>query len=271
MDQPTLVARAARLRALHTPGDPLVLPNAWDAASGRAVVAAGFPVVATSSSAVGASLGWGDGEKTPPDEMFAAVWRIARSLDEVAPAAAAAAAAQAAGGPGVPLTADLEGGYGLPPDDFVRRMLEAGAVGCNLEDSDHSGAAVLRDPAEHASYLAAVRAAARAAGVDIVLNARVDVFLRQVGEPTERAGLAVERGKRYLAAGADCIFPFGVREEADITAMIEALDGPLNVILVPGAPPLARLRELGVARVSFGGRLQRATIEELKLQLQSIA
>src|SRR5919201_6650448 len=100
MDQPTLVVRAARLRALHTPGEPLVLPNAWDAASGRAVVAAGFPVVATSSSAVGASLGWGDGEKTPPDEMFAAVWRIARSLDEVAPTAAAPAAAQGAGGAG---------------------------------------------------------------------------------------------------------------------------------------------------------------------------
>jgi 2-methylisocitrate lyase-like PEP mutase family enzyme len=246
-----LAAHADRLRALHHASEPLVLPNVWDAASARAVVEAGFPVVATSSHAVADSLGWADGQRTPTDEMFSAVARIARVVE-------------------VPVTADLEGGYGLSAEEFVARMLAAGVVGCNLEDTDHSSSGVLLDPVRHADYLAAVKAAGRAAGVDIVLNARVDVFLRQVGEPAERARLAIERARHYVQAGVDCVFPFGIREEADIQAMLRALDCPLNVIALPGVPPTARLRELGVARISFGGRLHRAAQSELQRQLQSI-
>jgi 2-methylisocitrate lyase-like PEP mutase family enzyme len=252
METAELAQRAERLRELHRPRQPLVLPNVWDAASARVVVEAGFPAVATTSSGVSACLGWADGQHTPPDEMFAAVGRVARVVD-------------------VPLSADLEGGYGLPPDEFVRRMLAAGAVGCNLEDTDHSGAGPLRDPAVHADYLAGVKAAARAAGVNIVLNARVDVFIRQVGDPSERVQVAIERGRRYLEAGADCIFPFGVRDEATISALVEGIPGPLNVFAAPDAPPLARLAELGVARVSFAGRLHRSAMAHLQHEVQTIS
>src|SRR5437762_2732032 len=157
-----LAERAEQLRALHHAAEPLILANAWDAASARAVQEAGFPAVASTSSGVSASLGWADGQHTPADEMFGAVARMARVLD-------------------VPLTADLEAGYGLEPEVLVRRMLDAGAVGCNLEDTDHSTRG-LRDPAAHAEWLSAVKRAARAQGVDIVLNARVDVFIRQGAE-----------------------------------------------------------------------------------------
>ena len=252
MDTADLARKADILRGLHRRGQPLVLANVWDAASARVVVEAGFPAVATTSSGVSASLGWADGEHTPPDEMFAAVARVARTLD-------------------VPLSADLEGGYGLAPEDFVRRMLSAGAVGCNLEDTNRAGDAPLKDITAHAAYLRAVKAAARAAGVDIVLNARVDVFIRQVGQPSERVQLAIERGKRYLEAGADCVFPFGVRDEASISALVEGLPGPLNVFAAPEAPPLARLAELGVARISFAGRLHRSAMAHLKEEVEAIS
>jgi 2-methylisocitrate lyase-like PEP mutase family enzyme len=195
-----------------------------------------------------ASLGWADGEHTPPEEMFAAVGRVARVIE-------------------VPLSADLEGGYGLAPDEFVEKMLRAGAVGCNLEDTNHAGGEPLKDLSSHAGYLREVKAAARSAGVDIVLNARVDVFIRQVGEPSERVRLAVERGRRYLEAGADCVFPFGVRDEQSIAALVEGIPGAVNVFAAPDAPPLARLAELGVARVSLAGRLYRSAMAHLKEEL----
>jgi 2-methylisocitrate lyase-like PEP mutase family enzyme len=247
-----LAQQAEELRRLHRRGDPLVLPNVWDAASARVVLEAGFPALATTSSGVCACLGWADGEHVPPDEMFAAVARIARVVD-------------------VPLSADLEAGYGLSPEELVRRMLAAGAVGCNLEDTDRSGAGPLRDPSAHADYLEQVKAAARAAGVDIVLNARVDVFIRQVGEPSERVQLAIERARRYLEAGADCVFPFGVRDEASIAALVEGIPGPLNVFAAPDAPPLARLAELGVARVSLAGRLHRSAMAHLRQEVEAIS
>src|ERR1700730_12408318 len=133
-----LAEAAEQLRALHSGPTPLVLPNVWDAASARAVVEAGFPVVATTSSGVSASLGWADGERTPPDEMFAAVERIARAVD-------------------VSVTADIEGGYGLSPEDIVQRMLAVGAVGCNLEDTDHRTGTTLLDARTQADRLAAVK------------------------------------------------------------------------------------------------------------------
>jgi 2-methylisocitrate lyase-like PEP mutase family enzyme len=249
----SLPERAERLRALHTPGQPLVLPNVWDAASAKVVVEAGFPALATTSSGVSAALGWADGEHTPPAEMFAAVARIARTLE-------------------VPLSADFEGGYGLPPDDFVRRMLQAGAVGCNLEDTNRAGGtAPLRDVDSHVEYLRAVKAAARAAGVNIVLNARVDVFIRQVGEPSERVAMAVDRARRYLQAGADCIFPFGVRDESAIVELVKGIPGPVNIFAAPEAPALARLAEIGVARISLAGRLHRSAMAHLQHEVQTIS
>ena len=170
--------------ALHRnrlPGDPLVLPGPWDAASARVFAEAGFPALATPSAGVAAALGHEDGH-TPADEMFAAVARIVRAVD-------------------VPVSADVEGGYGLAPKELVERLLEAGAVGCNLEDSADG---VLKDPHQHAEWLAEVRAAA---GDRLFLNARVDTFVRGVTDP-ERA---IERAALYVAAGADCVYPIGAR------------------------------------------------------------
>ncbi|MFJ8581193.1 isocitrate lyase/phosphoenolpyruvate mutase family protein [Micromonospora sp. NPDC093277] len=227
-----LSQRAAALRALHRPGDPLILPNAWDAGSARAVAAAGFPAVATSSGAVAEALGHADHEATPAGEMFAAVARIAAAVP-------------------VPVTADLERGYGLRPAELVDRLLATGAVGCNIEDSDPR-TRELCDVEEQADLLAGVRAAAREAGVDLVLNARVDVHLRAYGPPAGRLAEAVRRARRYRAAGADCVYPIVLADPAAIRALVAEADAPVNVFARPGAPAVAELAALGVARISFG-------------------
>ncbi|MFG3699972.1 isocitrate lyase/phosphoenolpyruvate mutase family protein [Micromonospora sp. NPDC047620] len=229
----TLAGRAAALRALHRPGDPLVLPNAWDAGSARRVAAAGFPAVATSSSAVAESLGHADGEATPPGEMFAAVARVARAV-------------------AVPVTADLERGYGLRPAELVERLLDAGAVGLNLEDSDPRTGGLV-DAGEQADLLAAVRAAADVIGVPVVLNARIDVFLRPAEDLAGPLDEAARRAARYLAAGADCVYPILLADPAALSSLVEAVPGPLNALARPGAPAVSELAALGVARVSYGG------------------
>ena len=183
---------AAALRGLHVPGDPLVLPNAWDAATARAVAAAGFPAVATTSSGVAESLGYEDGEETPADEMLAAVRRISRVVD-------------------VPVTADLEGGYGLDPADLAQRAVAAGAAGLNFEDTDHANAPRLHDIAAQAERIGALKAAQ-----DLVVNARIDVFLN--GGPVAEG---LERARAYADAGADCVYPIGIVDEATIAAFVE--------------------------------------------------
>lgn len=233
-----LAVRAAALRTLHRPGDPLILPNAWDASSARQVAAAGFPAVATSSSAVAEALGHADGEATPPGEMFAAVARLARAV-------------------AVPVTADLERGYGLRPAELVERLLDAGAVGLNLEDSDpRTGRSV--DAGAQADLLAEVRAAADAAGVPVVLNARIDVFLAGGGEPAALLPEAVRRATRYLAAGADCVYPILLADPAILSELVAAVPGAVNALARPGAPTVPELAALGVARVSYGGGLYAA-------------
>ncbi|HLZ31053.1 MAG TPA: isocitrate lyase/phosphoenolpyruvate mutase family protein [Chloroflexota bacterium] len=247
------LARAAeQLRALHAGPEPLVLPNVWDAASARAVADAGFPAVATTSSGVSAALGWPDGEQTPADEMFAAIFRVARSVD-------------------VPVTADIEGGYGLSPEEVVQRLLDAGAVGCNLEDTNHGTGAGLVDASGQADRLAAVKRVARAAGVNIVLNARVDVFLRQAVPGQTPIEEAIRRGRLYVDAGADCVFPIGAPDEGAIAALVDGIPGPINVIAgFRGAPGQARLRELGVRRISYAGGLHRVVFAELKRRVAAI-
>jgi 2-methylisocitrate lyase-like PEP mutase family enzyme len=223
-----LSAQADALRALHRPGNPLVLRNAWDAASAKALVA-DAPALATTSVGVAQSLGYDDGGHVPADLAFAALARIVGAVD-------------------VPVTADCEAGYGLEPAAFVEGLLGAGAVGCNLEDTDHATGG-LRDPGEQAVFLAAVKDAGRAAGVDLVLNARVDVHVRG---STLDDGLV--RARAYREAGADCVYPIFCHEEEGIAAYVEAV-GVMNVAIHPAAPSLARMGELGVARASFGGGL----------------
>ncbi|HEY7875446.1 MAG TPA: isocitrate lyase/phosphoenolpyruvate mutase family protein [Actinomycetota bacterium] len=234
-DRTQLAEKAAALAALHVPGDPVVLPNAWDVTSARAFVKEGFPAIATSSSAVARSLGFQDGEDTPPDEMFAAIARMTGAVD-------------------VPVTADIERGYGLEPEEIVARLLDAGAVGCNLEDSHPpTGEAIAKDT--QAEWLGRVRAAASSAGVDVVLNARVDVFLKEWGAPDERLADAIARGTAYFEAGATCVYPFGLPSPSEIEEYVRAVNGPINAVFLPDGPPLSDLAAAGVARVTFGGGL----------------
>ncbi|MFJ2767437.1 isocitrate lyase/phosphoenolpyruvate mutase family protein [Streptomyces sp. NPDC087300] len=228
------------LRALHhdrAPGDPLVLPGPWDAASARVFEEAGSPALATPSAGIALSLGYEDGQ-VPPDEMFAAVARITRAVS-------------------VPVTMDAEAGYGLGAGELVDRLLEAGAVGCNLEDS-HGGheAGVLRDPQEQADWLARVRAAA---GDRLVINARVDTFVRGVTDP-ERA---VERARLYVAAGADCVYPILAPVEA-IPALRAGVEGPLNLLARAGGPSPQELGELGATRITFGPGLLHRSMSALR-------
>ena len=246
-----LAGLAHQLRALHHGTEALVLPNAWDAASARCVAEAGFAAVATTSSGMSAALGFPDGQGTPMDEMFAAIARITRVVD-------------------VPVTADIEAGYGLPPEAIVERLLEAGAVGCNLEDTDHAAGRTLRDPEDQAHFLSEVKRAARVAGVDIVVNARVDVFVRRHTETSADIEEAIARAQRYLEAGADCVYPILVHEEASIAALVEGIPGPVNMYAMAGAPDVRRLAEVGVRRISLAGRLHRAAMTDLQRRLGAI-
>jgi len=224
------VTRAADFRAMHRAPPLLVLPNAWDVASARAL--AGLPgcrALATSSAAVARSLGWEDGEQTPVGEMLRVVERIAAAVD-------------------LPVTADLEAGYGDPPGTAAA-ALAAGAAGMNLEDSR---AGELLPVEEQLAILRAVRSAAP----ELVVNARVDVFVSGDGDPAA----AIERGNAYLAAGADCVYPIAAPLEL-AGALAAGIDGPVNILVPAGDPPLAELERAGVARVSFGSGLARAALD----------
>ncbi len=252
-------AAAAGLRAMHSGPQPLVLPNVWDPVSARAFADAGFAALATSSSAVAASLGYRDGA-TPADEMFGAIARITRSVS-------------------VPVTADIENGYGLSAAELVLRLAEVGAVGCNLEDSDPSTRA-LTDPERQADFIAAVRAES---GSELVINARIDVYVRPPAADRARAGAlgagdvdaealdaAVERADAYLAAGSDCVYPI-LAPRAALPQLVSRIDGPVNAMYVPGGPSLAALASFGVARITFGGGLHAQLTRELRDMAGSLA
>lgn len=230
------ITAAEALRALHhgRPTEhPLVLPGPWDAASARVFEEAGFPALATPSAGIAAALGYEDGQ-TPADEMFAAVARIARAVS-------------------VPVSADVEAGYGLPAKELVARVLETGAVGVNLEDSDAEHG--LRDPREQADWLAAVR---EEAGHRLVVNARVDTYLRG-----GRLADAVERALLYVAAGADCVYPI-MAPPGDLPQLREAgVEGPVNYLARPGDPSFAELGRLGATRITFGPGLLHRSLSHL--------
>lgn len=236
----------ARLRSLHVPGDPLILPNAWDAASAKAVVKAGFPVVATGSAAVADVLGYPDHQGAPAEEMFAAIARMVRVVD-------------------VPVTADIEAGYGLPAGELAERLATVGVAGVNLEDTDHAGTGLV-DTAEQAGYLAALRAA-----TDLVINARVDSF---IGASDPRAVLpdAIARARAYLDAGADCVYPILLADQELLGEFVEAVrPAPVNAVYMPGGLSLEVLRAAGVARVSFGPGLFRLGQSQLDRTLADLA
>lgn len=216
------------LRSLQVPGRPIVLPNAWDPPSARALADAHFPVIATSSAAITATLGREGPEALSAEEMLAFVGRIVAAV------------------PGTPVTADLESGYGLPAEEIAERARAAGVAGLNLEDSDHASGG-LRPVAEQAARLADLRAAAP----DLVINARVDAT--DVGD-------GVERARAYRAAGADCVYPIWAAEPADVAAYVEAAEIVNIMIRAVGTRELA---SLGVARISFGAQTQRWALDAM--------
>ena len=236
-------AKAEALRELHVPGDPLLLLNAWDAASAVVIARAGARAIASSSAAAANALGYADGQQLTREQMLGAVAAIAGAVD-------------------LPVTADMEAGYGDEPEAAAataRGVVEVGAVGLNMEDLSDGDEDLL--PIERfIAKIAAVRAVGDETGIPLVLNARTDVFLGQVGDPATRLERAVERGRAYLAAGADCIFVPGVIDPGVITALVQGIDGPVSVLAVPGSPPLTELKALGVARISTGSGPYRAAL-----------
>jgi 2-methylisocitrate lyase-like PEP mutase family enzyme len=254
-----MTTAVARLRAMHSGPQPLILPNVWDPVSARVFADAGFAALATSSSAMAHTLGYQDGA-TPGDEMFDAIARIARSVD-------------------VPVTADVESGYGLSAAGLVLRLAECGVVGCNIEDSNPA-TRTLTDQDRQADYVAAVRAEA---GQELVINARVDVYVRPPAADRARDGTlsagevdaeaieaAVARGNAYLGAGADCVYPI-LAPAVALRALVSRIDGPVNAMYRPGGPSLAELAAFGVARITFGGGLHAEVTRYLKDKAGALA
>jgi len=228
--------RARHFRRLHDQR-PLVLPNAWDAGSARLIEVAGASAIATTSAGVSWAHGRRDGQTLRREEMIRAIRYIVQAVS-------------------IPVTADVEGGYGSgsPCDvaETVRAVIDAGAVGVNLEDSPGVDEQLLVTPEVHAERIRAASDAARAVGGDLVINARTDVYLFEVGEPVTRFDAAVQRARIYRAAGADCVFVPGVVDAGIIAALVRVVDSPLNVMAAPDAPSVSHLGQLGVARISVG-------------------
>ncbi|MEO7072539.1 MAG: isocitrate lyase/phosphoenolpyruvate mutase family protein [Rhodanobacter sp.] len=239
MDIETQIDRAHRLRRMHDRTQLLLLPNAWDAGTARLFEQRGFAAVATTSGGMAWSLGYADGEQVPLAQVLQAVARITRACS-------------------VPVTVDFEGGYGLTPYEVaasVLAVIEAGAVGINLEDG-LPGHGPLRPIDSAAARIAAARTAATTSGVPLVINARVDLWLHADDQPGgARLREAVQRAQAYLAAGADCVYPIGLRDVDTLADFILAIDAPVNVAAGPGMPSVEELARIGVARVSTATRL----------------
>jgi 2-methylisocitrate lyase-like PEP mutase family enzyme len=246
--------KAELFRSLHTGREVLVLPNVWDVASARIIEECGFPAIATTSAGIAFSLGYADGEKIPKEEMFAAVGRIARAVK-------------------VPVTADVEAGYGDRPEDAAitaRAVIEAGAVGMNLEDATGDSLQPLVELQLQLEKIGAVREMAARFKMPLVLNARTDVYLLQVGDPEKRYDETVRRLKAFRDAGADCVFVPGLRDSATIGRLVADMSFPLNILGGPGSPSIQELRKLGVARVSLGSGPMRATLGLLRRLTEEI-
>ncbi len=240
--------RAVRLRQMHRAGQPLVLPNVWDAASARIVEGAGFGAIATTSSGVATALGYPDGERIGRDLLIEVTARIIRAV-------------------ACPVTADIEAGYGDATAevlDTVRRVIEAGAVGFNIEDSRPRLNHHLVDLDEQVALIQALRQLAATMDVPFVINARVDVFLHGSGELPVRIAEGVRRGNAYLAAGADCVYPIGTLDRDSVAALVAGIAGPVNMLGGPGSLTIPQLAALGVARVSLGGRVMSALLGHLR-------
>lgn len=238
--------KAGILRDLHSDPAVLVLPNVWDPVGARVLASKGYPAVATASAAIASTLGFEDGEKIRRRTMLEIVARISRAV-------------------AVPVTADMESGYGASLaelEDTIRCLLDTGAVGLNIEDSLEEGGP-LRPVDEQAERIATVRDTAAAQGLDLVINARVDSFLSDsFGTAEERIEEAVVRAEAYRRAGADCIYPIGPGDAETLTALRSGITLPLNVLATPDATPLGRMAAIGIDRVSFGPFIFRSCLRK---------
>ena len=248
--------QAEAFRARHHAAPPLLLCNAWDGMSARLFAEAGFEAIATSSGGVAWALGYPDGEAAPWPLVVGATERIVQAAR-------------------LPVTADIEEGYADTPDRLaitVCEIIAAGVVGINLEDGTHRGTPPIRPLEEAAERIRAARKAASSVGVPIVINARVDVWQRQIGAEAGRFDEAVRRARTYLAAGADCIFPIGLRDFDTIARFVKAVAAPVNIAAKPGMPPLPEFARIGVARISTAGAPAlaiMARIRELATELKA--
>ena len=235
--QDVLRQRAQTLLGLHRPGDPVVLPTVWDAWSANLAVEAGFAALTVGSHPVADSVGKSDGEGMTFDELLGRVAQITAAVD-------------------VPVSVDIESGYGEPPERLINGLLSVGAVGFNLEDTVHKEAKRLRSSEEHANLVAALRAAADAAGVHVVINARTDVLLHSGGlsdgDEADRVDRAIERLTAAAQAGADVLYPVGRHDPQVLRRLTSALPLPVNAIAVPDQDDLTEFGPLGVGRISFG-------------------
>ena len=232
-DHTILAGRAEALLALHQPGDPVVLPTVWDAWSAKLAVDAGFSALTVGSHPVADSIGKPDNEGMTFDDLLARVAQITAAVD-------------------VPISVDIESGYGLPAARLVDGLLGVGAVGLNIEDTVHSEGGRLRSSAEHAELVGALRAAADAAGVHVVVNARTDLFLRQDGDASDRVERAIARLTEAAAAGADVLYPVGRHDDDTLRRLATELPLPINAIALPESDDPAAFGPLGVGRISFG-------------------
>lgn len=239
--------KALLFRSLHRSPNALALANAWDVASACVIEAAGAPAIATTSAGIAWSFGHPDGEAFSPEQVVDLIARIVAAVE-------------------VPVTADIEGGYGQDAAgvaETVTRVLETGAVGVNIEDGT-------RPPAELRARLTAARAAAERAGGPLFLNARTDTYLFGLGDPATRLENTLERARGYVDAGADGIFVPGVTDPATIAELAAGISVPLNIMAGPGAPDVAELGRLGVARVSLGSGVAQTAYTATRLAAQQL-
>ncbi len=240
--------KAIQFRQLHRGPRALVLPNAWDVASSRIFEDAGFSAIATTSAGIAFSLGYPDGQRIPREEMLARIGRIARAVH-------------------VPLTADIEAGYGSSAEAAAATTLEliqAGAVGMNLEDASGNPDEPLIDLQLAVEKIKAARAAAAQQHVEIVVNARTDVYLLPGGDSDADYSEVLRRLVAYREAGADCVFAPGLKDADTIGRLVKAVNCPLNILAGPGTPSIPELEKLGVARMSLGSGPMRATLGLLR-------
>lgn len=244
MDMRKQAEKAEKFRKLHHGPQMLLLPNAWDVASARILEECGHPAIATSSAAVAYSLGYVDGQRISRDEMLEVAGRIARATN-------------------IPVTADLEAGYGTTAKDMaetVKAAIAAGIIGMNLEDITGDDESSLVDLPLQLEKIRAIREAASSVSVPFVLNARTDIYLMPIGPEATRFERTVERLRAYREAGADCLFAPGVYDLETMQKLVKAVEAPLNILANPACPPVAEMEKAGVARVSAGSGIMRAAM-----------